>query len=314
MLNPMRCLSFPLARRLAACAAAGLVSAAAGAQPVPGRDLLRFPLGTMDRPAAMPTMAGDGLGNPAAIALTGTDRARVGIAALQTPSDQGVRGALVAAAAQLPRRLTVGVSVARVTVSDLYRTESDPHSLGEIPYATTLYSATIARLNARRVLAGLAVRYRDGQLDRERRGAFGLDAGALVEHLPILDASFGAATFLWQPGGSGGTGDARGAGAVVNLAADLRILGRAQLRQLRAGYSLLADGRYREHFAFATARVGVWEGRAGLARADAYGQQPWRTRLGIVLHYEPYGVGVAREENGAGLGASYQFTLNASIR
>jgi hypothetical protein len=310
----MRCLRFALLRAVVTSAAAGGLPAAAAAQPVPGRDLLRFPLGTMDRAAALPTLAGDGLGNPAAIALTGSNRARIGIAALQTPADQGVRGALVAAAAQLPKRLTVGVSVARITVADLVRTDTDPVQTGEIPYGTTLYSATITRLNARRVLAGMALRYREGQVDGTRRGAFGLDAGVLVERLPVLDASLGAATFLWQPGGSGGTGAASGAGAVVNLATDLRILGRSELRQLRGGYSLLVDGRYREHFAFGAARVGMWEGRAGVAVADAYGSQPWRTRLGIVLHYEPYGVGVAREENGAGLGPSYQFTLNASIR
>ena len=271
-LNPVPRLDFAAARRLGIGAAtAAAMAGGAGAQPVPGRDLLRFPLGTMDHAPALPTLVGDGLGNPAAIALVGADRARVGIAALQTPADQGVSAALLAAAAQLPHNLTVGVSVARVTVSDLFRTESDPQTISDIPYGTTLYSATVARLNARRVLAGLAVRYRDGQVDGERRGAFGLDGGVLLQHLPILDATVGAGTFLWQPGGSGGASGAGGAGAVVNMAADLRILGRRELRELRGGYSLLVDGRYREHFIFGTARVGIWEGRAGAARADAYG-------------------------------------------
>jgi hypothetical protein len=108
------------------------------------------------------------------------------VAALQTSDDQGVRGQLVGAAVQLPQRLTVGLSVAHVSVSDLFRTESDPQTLDDIPYGTTLVSATIARVNARRVLAGMAARYRQGQLGAQHRGTFGVDAGAVVQHLPLL--------------------------------------------------------------------------------------------------------------------------------
>ncbi len=250
------------------------------------------------------------MGNPAAVALLPGEVARGGVAALRTPTEQGVMAALLTAAVALPRGLTVGISVARVTVDGLVRTETDPQTIGgEIPYGTTVISATVARLNARRLAVGLALRYRRGELDAERAGAIGVDAGVLAEHLPFRDASVGAATFLWRPGNP----DVEG--TTLNVAADLRVLGPDTLHEVRAGYSLSSAGRrYGEHFGFATARYGIWEGRAGLARVDAYGPQPWRARMGIVLHYAPYDVGIAREENGAGLSANYQFTLKATIR
>ncbi|HEU4566350.1 MAG TPA: hypothetical protein VFS05_16925 [Gemmatimonadaceae bacterium] len=285
-------------------------AATAHAQLVPARDLFRFPLGSMDRAPALGASVGDGLGNPAAVALPVGARALAGAAALQTPGDIGVRGQLLAAAGALPGGLTVALSLAHLSVDDLVRTETDPQTVGdEIPYSTSLYSVAVARRNARHVSTGLALRYRQGRLDDVNEGAFYVDGGVFAEHLPFRDASLGAATFLWRPGHTDEEP------LTVNLAADLRVLGPDDAHQLRAGYSLSVLGPHRrEHFGFGVVRYGIWEGRAGLAKAEEYGGQPWRTRLGLLVDYAPYAVGVAREENGAGLGASYQFTLRATIR
>ena len=49
-------------------------------------------------------------------------------------------------------------------------------------------------------------------------------------------------------------------------------------------------------------------------RTDAFGSRIWRSRLGVLLHYASYLIGVAREDNGAGLAASYQFSLTANLK
>ena len=281
----------------------------AGAQQVPGRDLLRFPLGTMDQAAALPAVVGDGLGNPATIALQGAERLRLGVAALRTPSEQSVSIQLAAVALALPGRLTAGVSVVRASVSELFRTETDPRTIGqEIPYSTMVYSVAAARRQSRYLTVGLALRYRRGELDTERRGALGLDAGVVAQHLPFRDASLGAATFLWRPGGDD---DERTA---INVAGDLRVVGPDTARQVRVGYALAATALDREDFVFASGRFKAWEARAGAARSTAFGAQPWRTRLGVRLRYSRYTVGVAREENGAGLSPIYQFTLSTLLQ
>jgi hypothetical protein len=296
-----------------ALAMIALTAAPAGgarAQAAPARDLLRFPLGTMDRAPALGSAVGDGLGNPAAILLDSTERLRVGVAALQTPAEQGVSGRLVAAVGEIGEWLTVGLSVASLGVDDLVRTETDPQAVSDdFRYRTTVYSLAIARRNTRHIAAGVAARFRTGELDRRSEGELGVDAGVIGRHLPFRDATIGAATFLWRPG------SADDEDALVNLAADLRVLGSDPRRELRAGYSISdAAAREREHFVFGASRYGPWEARAGAVRADAYGGQHWRTRLGIAVHYAPYAVGLAREENGAGLGAMYQFTLRATFR
>ena len=286
-----------------------LIVAPLPAQPVPGRDLLRFPLGTMDRAPALGSALGDGLGNPASVALLDSMTLHVGIAAVQTSSQQGVTLQLGAFVARLPEDFLVSASFARAAVSDLVRTETDPQSLGEdIPYATQLVSVGVAK-RIGYLSGGASLRYRRGELDMNTQGELGADFGVLASGLPLRDLSVGVASFLWRPGRSPDQFTA------INIAGDVRLAGSSALRQLRAGYSssAIVSGA-REEFAFAHARYGIWEGRAGLARDIVHGTQPWRTRLGITVHVAPYAVGIAREENGAGLDAIYQFTLSARLR
>ncbi len=293
---------------LAALVLAGQTSPA-GAQRVPGRDLLLFPLATVDRSAALAGGIGDGLGNPAAIMLDQGERGRAGVASLQTSREQGVAIYMAAAAIHLPEKLTVGISAAHASVNDLYRTELDPMAVGnEIEYNTTVFSAAIARRNGGRVITGLAVRYRTGVLDEQRDGAFGIDGGILVEHLSRLDASIGVATFLWRPGND------EEERTSLNLAGDLRLVG-VPRRGVRAGYGLtLTEGNERDHFGYAVGRYGRWEALAGALLSQAYGSDSWRNRLGIRVHHGEYVVGVARESADAGFSATYQFMISMVLR
>ncbi len=277
---------------------------------VPGRDLLRFPLGTMDRAVALGSGLGDGVGNPATVALLDTGALHVGMSALQTSSQQGVTVQLAAVAVRLPRQIVLTTSFARAAVADLVRTETDPQSIGsEIPYATQLISVGAARRLAGPLSAGAALRYRRGELDLARSGEVGADVGLFATHLPLRDLSIGVATFLWRPGKSLEQYTA------INMAADVRIAGTATTRELRGGYSSSAIVRWaREEFVFVQGRYGIWEGRGGIARDLVHGAQPWRQRLGLTVHVAPYSVGIAREENGADLEPIYQFTLSARLR
>lgn len=279
------------------------------AQGVPGRDLLEMPIATVAEAPVLARLAGDGLWNPAAIFLKNDARLRLTGASLEGPSDQGVTAQLLAAAYALRPRTTVGVAVFRASVSDLVQTEDDPQSIGtEIPYTTVLASATLARRTNEHVTLGVSVRYRYGELAGDRQGAVGVDGGIVADHLPWRDARVAASTFLWRPA-SGVIERTR-----FSAGGDLRLAGADSLRELRGGYaSAFTQQISREHYLFAAGRYGAVEGRTGLLRASAYGNADWRFRVGLGLHRGRYLVAVAREETGAGLRATYAFTLTSTL-
>ncbi|MDQ6886764.1 MAG: hypothetical protein M3068_05655 [Gemmatimonadota bacterium] len=280
------------------------------AQRVPGRDLLQLPLGTVDRPAALGGSIGDGLGNPAAIVADSGVRARLSAEALQTPAEQGATARLIGISIALPQRFAAGLSVARASVSNLFRTETDPETIGpDLAYSTSIVSVSVARQHSSHVAVGVAGRYRWGEMDRDRNSAIGIDGGIRATHLMPFDVSLGASTFLWRPANSN---DER---TTLNLGADMRVAGEEERLEARLGYgAALTEGAEREDFGYAAGHYGVWEARGGLARLNALGSVSWHPRLGVQLHYDQYLVGVAREESGAGLGAIYQFTLSAVLR
>jgi hypothetical protein len=285
------------------------MAGSAAAQEVPGRDLLHFPLGTMERPSALRGGIGDGLANPASIVLDSGVRAFVGAAALQTPADQGVAAQLLAASMALPQRITVGLSIAHFAVDDIFRTETDPTTFGEVAYGTTVYSATVAQRHNALVASGIALRYRHGQAERESRGAIGLDAGVLLDGLPYRDASVGVASFMWRPA------NAELERTSLNLAGDLRLLGASEVREMRVGYGItLTEGYGSEEVGVASVRLRVWDVRAGMARTRIHGRVNWRPRVAAGVRLAGYRVSVARESNGAGLEAIYQFVLGARVR
>ena len=278
-------------------------------QQVPGRDLLQFPIGSLAEAPALASATGDGLANPTSVLLPAGARFRISASALQTPAEQSVAAHAISIAAMLPAATSVGISLVRAAVSDILLTTSDPQSIGgEVPYGTTLISAAVAR-QQERVSVGLAVRYRTGEIDGRRESAVGLDAGLIASRIPLAHARVAVSSFLWRPANRS---DEQ---TTFNAALDARLIGSGETNEARAGYSAsLTEGVSAEHYGFLSARSGVWAGRGGLARTDAYGRTNWRLRLGIGLHYANYIVGVAREETGAGLDPFYQFSLSALIR
>lgn len=286
----------------------GSMPAAAHAQRVPGRDLLDLPLGTLAEPVALATTVGDGLWNPATATLRGETRARIAVAALTTPALQGVGAQTLSATAVLFGRTTMGVGVVRASIRDIQRTGTDPQTLGEIGYSTTVASATAAR-EWRWAAAGAAVRYRSGELDMRRRATLGVDAGVIGRLPPAADLRLALSTYMWT---FGATRDDRPA---LAAATDLRLGGTSERRELRAGYSLVATrGLGRDDYLHVGGRAGRWLLRGGVLRATAYDVRTWGSRLGVGLQHARYAIAFSREERESGLPPSYQFTLTTSFK
>jgi hypothetical protein len=280
----------------------------AEAQRVPGRDLLDYPLGALAEP---PVLAGAdvALWNPANIIPAPGNRGRVGFAAVQTPTDLGISVVGASLAAALPRNLAAAVSAVRGSVSGIPRTTSDPTTvLGDIPYNTTMLSAGFAR-RTEDVSAGIAVRYRTGTVDTERRGAFGVDGGVVADSLLGLPVRGAASTFLWRPA-NGADEETAYSGAL-----DAQLYRMDSTLVARGGYALtLVEQRTVEHYVFAGATGKRWDLRTGLARHQSAGESEWSFRVGTGLQYGRYHIGVAREGARDGLGGIYQFALTTLIR
>ena len=302
-LKSMRCLNF-------AAAVAILPIAASEAQRFPGRDLLDFPIGTLAEAPALALDSGDGFQNPAAIRLAEGTRARGTAIALNTGTDRGVSSQLIAVAANVPGRFTVGLSAVHAGISGIAETADDPQPIGDdIPYSTFVVSLTGARESTRHITSGLALRYRTGEVDGVNRSTFGLDGGLLVERLFGLDARFGISSFMWGPGAGEGS-DASYTGAV-----DSRVIGADSTRQARLGYSYTSgEASAGGHYVFATGRYSRWIARVGVARTSAFGASDTSIRLALILRYARYTVGLSREESAGGFDPTYQFVLSGVFR
>lgn len=276
---------------------------------VPGRDLLDFPIGNLAEGAGLATTSGDGFRNPATAWLTGGERARFNVGAVSSPSVIGLTAQSIAASVLLPERFTATVNIVHASVDGLFRTESDPQSIGDVRYNTFVVSAGVSRRESAHLTTGLALRYRTGTLDLERRGTFGIDGGVVLRGLPEVDGRLGLSSFLWAP-----TGAARER-TTLNGSADLRVVGPDSLRQARVGGSWSYTRDYSdERFALVSGRLREVEARAAVGHVAAFGESSWRTRLGVGVHYGRFSVAIAREESGADLAASYQFALTALLR
>jgi len=297
----------------AALISAVVVSAAplrpAAAQQVPGRDLLDFPLGLLaESPGLSSRMAG-GLWNPASSALPAGTRGEVGFAGLTTPKEQGVTLQMIAGEYRFMPTTTASLSYTQASVSDIFRTDTDPQTLGgEIRYATSLLSAGIATTLRRDVMVGVAARYRWAAADTARTGVLAFDAGAVADHVLGTPLRVALSTFLFSPSRSREL-------ATYEASADVPVVRRDSTLAVRAGYShSQTDGRGRDEYAFGTAAYHQFDLSAGVVQSHAYGNVDQRFRMGLGLRYASYTLAFGREDGSAGFPASYQFLFTRTIK
>lgn len=293
-------LNFMCRMTFAAIAAAAAMSPLE-AQQVPGRDLFYFPLGALAEAPALASAAGGGFWNPATIALLPDDRARLAAAALSSASEQGVTGQIGTGAVRLRSGITIGISVAQSGVEDLQRTDTDPQSLGEIGYGSTIVSAIVAGARGPGTY-GVAVRHRTGTVDIVSGRATSVDAGVVVDRPRRLPLRAAVSTFLLSP-----SRDLERASGFAAVEGYLR-----QRNDLRAGISWQQDeGGGSDGFLYASGRAGPVDLRGGMARHSNLNVTTTRLRLAVGVRHARYHVGVAREDGTAGFGASYQFQLTS---
>jgi len=296
-----------MSRFIFAASALVCLTSAATAQQVPGRDLLEFPVGLLaEAPPISRTMTG-GFWNPANAALSPGVRAEVGFAGLTTPQDEGIRLQMVGAAFRVRPSITAALSYVQASVNDVIRTETDPTSLGEIPYGTSLLSAGASTTRGDLSL-GTAVRYRWASFDNVHAQSFSLDVGARLDHVAGTPLRVAASTLLLTPNHAADT-------PTYMLGLDAPILRRDSLFELRAGYSASRTyGRGREDYGFGTASFRQLDMSAGVSQTSVYGTVAQRLRLGVGLRYANYTVAFGREDGAAGFGASYQFLITRVFR
>jgi hypothetical protein len=282
-----------------------------GAQQVPGRELLEFPIAFGAEAPALADELGGGLRNPATIRLAPSVRRQLAIAALSTPRVQGVDGQYLALSLRIARGLVGGFSIARAQVSDLVRADADPNSsvpeeTEEIPYRTTILSAGVARERGWLTL-GAAARYRRGVADADRSGAFSLDVGARVDRPRGIPLRAGIATFLLSRGGH--------ERSTISAAIEAPVMYDSTY-EAGAGYSFArTEGYGHERYGYLRGRWRAFDLRGGLAENVGVGGETMRRlRLGLGVVYARYTIGLSREETGAGIGASYQFTFTSVFK
>ena len=297
-----------MSRFIFAAASSIAFAASAGAQLVPGRDLLEFPLGTLAGAPALTRQLAGGLWNPSSNLLGPADRLELGFAALTTPYEQGVESRLLTGAFRLRAGLTGSLSFAQASVGDILKTETDPQSFGdEIPYSTMILSAGLAK--RRGVVAlGVAARYRWGTLDTTAAGAASIDAGVTLERTLGTPVRLAASTFLFSP-----TRDVEAATYLV--AADVPLLRSDTLWTVRAGASFQhTEGHGHESYFFSAAAYRGVDATVGMSRSQVFGNVSRRLRVGLGLRYAKYRVAYAREDGAAGIGASNQFLITTVFR
>jgi len=288
-----------------------VLAASAGAQRVPGRDLLTFPLGLAGEAAAFGTGPAGGFWNPATAVLGPGEKGRIAGAALSAPIDLALTGQVFTGSAR-PRTLarigTFSLGIAHAAITDLVHTETDPQSVGnDIPYSTWVVSLGASRKVSEHVTAGAAARWHTGHVGTARHSEIATDAGVVFDRLTRRDVRIAASSFLL-------TLDAKDSPALA-LAADARIAGTDSARVLRGGIGYVrARGAAVETYPFLDGRVGKLGIRGGPVRVDAYGSVTWRMRLAILIHHAGYTLGVVREDNESGIAPTYQLGVTSVFR
>jgi hypothetical protein len=273
-------------------------------------DLWRIAAGTEVVPMSLTEGGTASLWTPA-VSLGEHERLRVGVEAINSPSEIGVSGGLLAVSARVPHVGVVSFGYGRLSVADISLTETSPEAIGTMAIYNQTVSIGVSGNVATGIVGGVAVRYLSGELGPATRSQLGVDFGAryATTHFalggatrffdPTLRAAAGAASYNLGAQYSSSPFDAWGARARVLLR-----------------YGLTASrGESVEHLV--TAGVAMGEALAldaGASAEKASGDAVLRSRLAIAIGSGPFRIQIGRDGGVNGFGATYRFGLTGSFQ
>jgi hypothetical protein len=297
-------------RTLVVLSALCLLSHAANAQAAVASDLWRVADGTQVVPLALADGGTAPLWTPA-VALGDAERVRVGIEAINSPTEIGVSGGLVALTIRAGRLGFASLTYGRLGVADVAFTETSPEAIGNVLIYSQTASLGFSRRIAPGITGGVAVRYLSGELGPASRSQLGFDVGARYAsaHIalgaatrffdPTLRAAVGAASYNLGASWSSSAFDAWGTRASVIV---------------RYGVTA-ARGESAQHLATAGVSLGgTLALDAGVSGESASGDAVWRSRLGVSIGSGPFRIQIARDGGVNGFGATYRFGLTAAFK
>ena len=274
-------------------------------------DLWRVAAGTQVEPLALADGGSAPLWTPAVTLAAGV-RWRVGVEAINSPSEIGVGGGLLALTARVPKIGLVSVAYGRLSVQDVALTETSPETIGDVPIYNQALSLGVSREVVPGVTGGIALRYLSGQLGSAARQQMGIDFGAQIqtsEHVrlglatrffdPTLRTASGAASYSLGAEYKTSAFDAWGSSAVFVMRYGLTAVRGESAQQLftiglALGTALALDG--------------------GFAVERASGDQEVRSRLAVTFGSGSFRAQIGRDGGVNDFGAAYRFGLTAAFR
>ena len=275
-------------------------------------DLWRVASGTLLVPAALANDGSASLWTPAA-ALTGDQRFQVGVEAINSPTEVGVTGGILAFSAHTHGLGTINASYGRLGIGNVGYTETSPEIVGSaIDIYSQIMSLGLAGQVAPGLTGGVALRYLSGRLGFESRSQLGLDFGAQFQ--PNERLRLGATTHFFDPTfGSSQQASSYSLGAEYRTRS-LNAWGTPATLALRGGFTA-AHGD--EQSLLLTSGLVLGPSLlvdAGAAYEHTHADAVWRSRLGVGVATGPFIARVARDGGVNGFGATYRFSLTAVFK
>ncbi|MFI5208163.1 MAG: hypothetical protein ACHQU8_04070 [Gemmatimonadales bacterium] len=272
-------------------------------------DLWRVAAGTEVMPMSLTEGGTAPLWTPA-VSLGEHERLRVGVEAINSPSEIGVSGGLIAVSTHVAHVGVVSLGYGRLEVADITLTETSPEAIGTIAVYNQAVSIGVSGNVAPGLVGGVALRYLSGELGPTTRSQLGVDFGA---QYATTHFRLGGATRFFDP-----TLRAAGDAASYNLGAEygsspFDAWGAHARVLLRYGLTTAPDENV-EHLLTAGIAVGDLALDAGASAENASGDSVLRSRLALAIGSGPFRIQIGRDGGVNGFGATYRFGLTGTFQ